>query len=161
MPKAQWRLATGEYVHDRSPSHIHDGVRPYLGEILASINSRRRHTITQTVEYDRPVGVTSCVATRPDDTIIFARRKGRRGVSRFVKNRRAEPTRHVSVVLRRTDRGDYQIMTAHFGRPAPREPWSDGSSSRMARDFWQRHAFAWGAEPIVRGTESYRPPGRR
>jgi hypothetical protein len=158
VPKTHWQLATGERVFDRSPSHIHPGVRPFLKGILARINSRRRHAIVEVVEHSHLVGHSSCVTTRPGDKIVFARRVNRRGISRFVKNRRSEPTQFVTVILRRTERGDYQLKTAYFGEPAPREPWGDSSASRTSRDFWRRHAFAWGTESIVRGSETYRPP---
>ncbi len=158
MAKPLWRLATGERVYDRSPSHIHTGVRPYLPGVLGSINSRRRQTITQVVEYGKPIGMTSCVRTRPRDTIVFARRQGRRGPSRFVKNRRPEPTAHLTVILRQTARGDYEIATAYFGESAPQEPWANPRASHSSREFWKNHAFAWGSEPIVRGSEQYRVP---
>lgn len=160
MYKALGMLHTGERVYDRSPSHIHAGVRPLIREIVADINSRRRSTIVYSVKYDRPIGVSSVVATRPGDRIVFAKRQGRRGTSRFVKNRRSESTNVVTIILRQTPSGDYQVMTAHFGYPAPREPWDESHPPRQSVDFWKRHAFVWGVEPTVRGSESFRPPGR-
>ena len=158
MAKPLGRLATGERVYDRSPSHIHAGAQQYLPEVLGSIRSRHRQTIVQVNEYSQPVGVTSCVATRAGDKILFARRKGRRGVSRFVKNRRPMPTCFLTVILRRTRRGDYEVSKAYFGEPAPMEPWGNPRPSRKSQEFWKAHAFAWGAEPIVRGSEQYRIP---
>lgn len=159
VPKPKWRLATGEWVYDSSPSHIHPGVAPFLDDIIAATNSRRRQVIVEKVRYDRVVGYSTCVTTRPGDKIVFARRVNRRGISRFVKNRRSEPTQFVTVILRRTERGDYQLKTAYFGEPAPREPWGDRVKPRP-HHFWNRHAFVWGVEPIVPGTERYRAPGR-
>ena len=159
VPKTHWQLDTGERVFDRSPSHIHPGVRPFLKGILARINSRRRHAIVEVVEHSHLVGHSSCVTTRPGDKIVYAQRLHRRGISRFVKNRRPEPTPYITVILQLTDNGDYRVKTAYFGQPAPREPWSNRVKPGP-HHFWNRHAFVWGVEPIVPGTESYRAPGR-
>ena len=159
MPKPKWRLATGERVYDSSPSHVHPGVHPFLDSVIAGINSRRRQTIVETVKYNQPVGHSTCVVTRPGDKIVFARRLHRRGISRFVKNRRPEPTQFVTVILRRTGKGDYQVKTAYFGLPAPSEPWGNRVKPGP-RHFWRCHAFVWGVEPIVPGTESYKASGR-
>jgi hypothetical protein len=152
-PKRMWRLATGEFVYDRTPSHVHAGVRRYLGEVIGSISSGRRSNIVHEAVFDSVVGESNCVETRPGDRIMFARRAGRKTYTRFVLNRSSQETRCITVILHRRNNGTYVVGTAHFGRRAPLEPWGSRKASRESLVFWKRHALVWGSEPTIPGTE--------
>lgn len=146
-------LASGELVVDRHQSHLHESVLPHLPAALVQINSEGRRFLIEEIEFDRIVGESVCVQTTGADEIVWAKRPGRLGHSRFVKNRRAEPCKSIVVILKAGDYGEYFIVTAFIGhRPEP-EPW-DRNATANSRDFWNSHALVWGSEEIVPGTET-------
>lgn len=153
---ADWLLADDTPVVDRAASHIHETAAAFLAPTLARIEPRDRKFLVETVEFDFIVGETICVATGAGDQIVYAQRPGRRGLSRFVKNRKPEPTNAVSVVLKKNDRGDgdyYVLITAWCGHAAEPEPW-DRNATEKSVAFWNSHALVWGSEPTIPGTET-------
>ncbi len=155
-----WKLGSGEVVIDRHQSHVHGEVVYHLPEALARINARGQRFLAEEVEFGRPIGETVCVATSDADEIVYAQRAGRRGLTRFVKNRKPAPTAHVTVVLKQDDRemGNYVLITAFLGRKAEPEPWDQNIRMReeyaRAVEFWSSRALVWGSEPIIPGTET-------
>lgn len=152
-PRDLGRLASGELVQDREQSHLHDGVRALLPRVLSHTRSSGREMIIREFWFETSVGNSTCVSTRDEDEIVYARREGREGLTRFVKNRQPMPCRCVTVILRRRcDSGAYEVMTAYIGQRAPREPCPKAGSE--AFEFWSTHALVWGSEPVVEGTET-------
>ncbi|OGR85788.1 MAG: hypothetical protein A2901_01600 [Elusimicrobia bacterium RIFCSPLOWO2_01_FULL_54_10] len=157
--KADWILGSNEPVVDRHKSHIHEDAARFLAPTLYRVESKGRPFIVETVEFDSTVGKSVCVETTDADEIVYAQRQGRRGLSRFVKNREAEPTDAVTVVLKKDSREDYYVLIAAWcGATAEKEPWDpnirDPDELFRAQDFWASHALIWGSEPIVPGTET-------
>lgn len=149
-----WNLGSGQSVVDRHRSHLHGEVARLLPEALARITAGGRSFITEEVDFGRPVGETICVVTRPGDQIVYAQRPRRFGLTRFVKNRKAEPCSAVTIILKKDDREDYYILiTAFVGhRPEP-EPW-DRNANGNSLAFWNSHALVWGSEPTIPSTET-------
>lgn len=163
------KLKSGEAVVDRHRSHLHESVLPHLLAALARIESRGRKFLVEEVSFGSPIGETICVPTGPSDTIVFAQRPKRFGLTRFVKNRVAEPCSSVVVILKTADGqpGVYVLVTAFIGRKPEPEPWDTRNFSqqadpqeaeRLAREFWSSHALIWGCEEIIKGTETARCP---
>lgn len=150
------RLASGELVVDRKDSHVasHASVMLLLAETLSRISSEKRDAFCEEVEFGRVVGETICVHTQPGDTIVFARRPNRRGLTRFVKDRIAEPTTKVTACFKRTSGGAYLLMTAFVGGRAPAEPWDTKFADAASREFWSTHALVWGQEKTIQSTET-------
>jgi len=148
-------LKSGEVVVDRFHSHLHRGVAPLLPEALARIESNGRDFLVEEVDFGRPIGETICVPTGPGDEIVFAKRPKRFGLTRFVKNRKPEPSSSVTVVLKVTgeDRGAYVLLSAFIGGKPEPEPW-DKNATEKSVAFWVSHALVWGCEPVVPGTET-------
>ncbi|RJO73134.1 MAG: hypothetical protein C4523_01990 [Myxococcales bacterium] len=153
-----WRLQTGEVVIDRSRSHLHDGVESLLPEALSRVQGGRSF-IKETVDFERPIGETTCVPTLPNDIIIWAKRPNRFGHTRFVKNRAPEACSSMVVILKKAeDRpGTYVLISAFVGNGAEPEVWDRNATTR-SREFWASHALVWGSEPTVQGTETVRCP---
>jgi hypothetical protein len=87
------------------------------------------------------------------DEIVFAKRPGRFGLTRFVKNRKPEPCSKVVVILKKGNYDEVVLVTAFVGhRPEP-EPW-DRNATAKSQAFWSTRALVWGSEPIVPGTET-------
>lgn len=151
------RLKGGEEVVDRSRSHLHANVASLLEEALQKVEARGRGFFVETIDFGRVVGNATRVETHEGDEIIFAQRRGRPGLTRFVKNRKSELSSSVTVILKRGDRGDYVLITAWIGTQAEPEPWDRNTTERSVV-FWNTHALLWGSEEIIAGTETKKCP---
>ena len=146
-------LRTGEPVFDRPNSHLHEGITGLLPEIFSEVSGSERFFIHEH-DFSRLVGETNCVATYPGDDVVWAQRPGRLGSTRFVRNRRPEPTSKAVVILKRDDYEPYYVLiTAYIGGKAGCEPW-DPRATDEDRRFWGGHALVYGSEPIIPGTET-------
>jgi hypothetical protein len=153
------RLASGEEVVDRYRSHLHRPVLALLPEALSRVESGRRGFILAEVNFGLVIGVTTCVATRAGDEVVYAKRPKRAGLSRFVKNREAEPCSSVVVILKAADEfpAAYVLVTAFIGQKPEPEPW-DRNATANSRAFWKSHALVWGSEAVIDGTETTHCP---
>ena len=98
--------------------------------------------LEQLVTFPEPVGYQECVETNDADSIIYAQRQGRKGVSRFVLNRRPELCNTVFIVLRliKGTADKWQVITGYVGTPSGKEPW-DRRATMDDNDFWKTHAL--------------------
>ncbi len=138
-------------VVDRYRSHIHEGVKDLLPKAIGQIAVNGRDFLVEEIDFGRVVGETICVATGPGDEIVYAKRPKRFGPTRFVKNRRPEPTTKMVVILKKGDDGLYILITAFFGGKAEPEPW-DRHATAASEQFWSSHALVWGSEEVVENT---------
>lgn len=161
------KLGSDEVVIDRPGSHLHSCVRGVLKEALLRIISGEKQFLQEQIVFEYPVGETSCVVTSSQDEVIYAQRPKRGGLTRFVKNRKAESCNSVVVVLKKGDQGQfhgtyYVLVTAYIGVPVV-EPWDERSFSQQSnpdlarqqsREFWETHALVWGSQEVVLGSET-------
>jgi hypothetical protein len=143
-------LQSGEQVYDRPDSHLNEHpVQPrFIKEALSRIDAKQRLFVKETVRFDEIIGDSICVSTLPEDEIVFARRPKRLGLTRFVKNRLAEPTNEVTIILRWDKmKRMYKCLTAYAGGDAPAEPW-DSNATSDSQEFWNTHALVWGSQEI-------------
>ena len=150
-------LASGQQVFDRFTSHIHSNekMETILREAFANINLVDEEFVRTTVIFDKPIGTTPCISTTEKDSIVYAQRQNRRGLSRFVLERQPEETSTLCIILKKIPAG-YIVLTAFTGSPAAVEPW-DPNAGDDAKDFWSSHALLWGTEKTVPGTETRLP----
>lgn len=149
------RTKTGERVVDRSDSsHIHETVRPFLVEAISKIETNKCKFIIAPIEMGRIVGGNACLETGQGDEIVFAQRPGRADLTRFVKNRQAEPCSIVTLILKQKEVAEeYVLLTAFIGPPAELEPWHPNATD-ISKNFWNTHALVWGSEKIIPETET-------
>ena len=150
-------LGSGEKVFDRIHSHAHKISQELLAEALAKIIANGEEFLACEVDFGRTVGESVCVATKLDDEIVYAQRIRRCGLTRFVKNRQAEPTKHAVIILKKRNEGGYLLITAFVGRKSEHEPW-DKNAGEKSLEFWKHNALIWGSEPVVSGTETKECP---
>lgn len=145
-------------VVDRHDSHVHGSdLRQVLSETITQLDLKDNPEFTvQTITHKAVVGLSQGVETSPDDEIIFARRHGRKGLTRFVLNRKPEPTNQVTVVLKKIG-PVYMCITAWFGGPSEPEPW-DKSATPNSLDYWNNHALIFNPDDVVSGTETTECP---
>jgi hypothetical protein len=93
--------------------------------------------------------------TTDEDSIVYAQRVGRDGLTRFVKNRAPEPCSLVMMVLKKAREADtYVLLTAFIGPRAEPEPWHP-TATEASVVFWNNHALVWDeGEEVVPGTVS-------
>ena len=154
-----WVLADGAEVRDRQDSHLQTHAQAYpallaaLPEAFSKINPQGRDFIAEEADMGRVIGNSILVATSDQDEIVYAQRLNRVGLTRFVKNREAEPCRHIVVLLKKAQEGFYILLTAFVGKLVPNEPWDENAEPESV-PFWNTHALIWGHEETVPGTET-------
>lgn len=157
------RLDSGEIVVDREPSHVKPCDFEVIVRALARVTSNGRNFIEEEVQFPGEIGFTTCVETGEKDDIVFAQRKNRRGLTRFVRGRSPIRSKSVTIVLKRESGEKYVLITGFVGcKPEP-EPWDSrafdskpnpAAASARSRAFWARHALVWDGQDIVPGTET-------
>lgn len=150
-------LANGAPVHGLSAAHMlqHQNVLPVLAEALATIDpTGLPRFYKHTIDLGRPIGVMDRVTTTSEDKIVYAVRKGRITLSRFVMDRVGEETSKISLILLRRggSKEAYQLITAYFGEAAEMEPDDPNIKTiaewSIANDFWSKNALIWGTQEI-------------
>ena len=151
-------LRNGEKVFDRPRSLLEDSpeLRELLSTALWMVDPEGEEFIATEVHFDQPIGKSECVETTPEDKIVYAKRIGKQGYSRFVVGREPEETQSVSLILKKIPEG-YILISAYIGAKAPLEPWAAGADE-TSREFWKTHALRWGSQPIMFGTDTEECP---
>lgn len=140
-------LVTPDDYHDLSPENLARAEQMIREmEILRDETFQLHHK-----DWGQPIGVTSCVQTRPDDTILYARLKGRDVWGRFVFFREPESTSHLFINVKLV-RGVWRLTRVYCGEHAPAFP-GDPHQARNSRKFWSRHALLWDAISTQRDTQ--------
>lgn len=131
----------------------HRGVIDLLPECFERLGDAREHIICKSIDMDRIVGKSDCVATSDADEIVYAQRYRRRGLTRFVKNRESVPSSHVTVIMKKIKPDRYVVLTAFVGQLAQREPWDRTIKNSIEQVasllFWKNHALVWGSQEVV------------
>lgn len=133
--------------------HIHLDTDKYLKEIINNTHFDPEKEIIE-IEYEFTdfIGDTYCVPASPEDEIIYAVRKGRKGHSKFILNKNPKECKTVTAIFKKVEDG-YMIVTIYIGRKAAREPW-DKRATQNDVDFWNDHALIFEKEKIIPGTET-------
>jgi hypothetical protein len=99
------------------------------------------------------------VTTHKDDILVYGVRKNREddGLVPFVKDRRGDDCSTVAILLIHQADKSYLLLSAWIGifdeendEPFPQS--ADATSNSV--DFWNQHAFIYGSQEIVAGTET-------
>jgi hypothetical protein len=129
-------------------THFHDkNDITILRKAILNITTRGLDTVKKTVDFLFNVGTTNVVKTDENDIIIWAKRKDRTKVSRFVKNRKPEQTKSFTFVAKKTTPQTYKLITCYRGILSPPEIKPTGNSEKSIK-FWSNHAFVYGSEEI-------------
>lgn len=156
-------LASGEKVYDRPNGHIHETIKDDLGLAIAEKRSLLRKEIIETVTLEGKEWKSFKVSISENEdysNLFLARRKGRAGLTPFIKNREPGVTDKITYILSKNDirRGvpeGYSVMTAFSGDLAKREPWdayftsgvtdADREKRKLEQEeslaYWSKYAF--------------------
>jgi hypothetical protein len=145
-------------VFDRPNSH-HHLTKDLIAEVLTKVHLVSGGLIKETIDMGRIVGATTCIATDPGDTVMFALRPMRNGYTRFVYGRPSEPCSRVVAIFKKMERlpDAYVLITAFIGNESEPEPW-DRHATANSRTYWNNHALVWASEDIVHGSETIECP---
>ncbi len=142
----------GFVITDRQDSHVHDNLTAKLPEIVGELTCNNQKTIVQEICFPYIIGKTKCVEITNSDKIVYARRIGRKGSTKFATNRICQPSDRVSIVIGK-NRNHYEILTCYVGAKSEVEPF-DGKATDDSFLFWTNHALVFGSEPIDQTTVS-------
>lgn len=144
-------------VYDIESSHAanHFADTPCLKELAREIIAQTRTTgeyMWFETDMGRIVGRTDLVETVETDDIIYAKRPGRGGYTRFVLGCLPRACSVVTVAMQPIQDEQYELVSAWIGPigvPFPDDPAATAGS----QEYWARHALVWGTQEVVPGTE--------
>ncbi len=147
-------LATNERVIDRPRSHLDPALLHLLFEALQKISSRNEKSFETDIDFGKSIGRSNLVETDSADESVFAKRPGRRGYSRLVKNKQGPEVRTLHIkLLRAKEPNTYVLVTVFLGTKTPPEP-QPGSNSPKLKQFWSTHALSYEYVQIIPETET-------
>jgi len=124
--------------------------QPYLLRLIEeSLKSHQLKGPEVTIEQDmdRLIGNTNIVETSDKDTIFYAQAHKKANFSRYVKNRYLAPSRYITVLLERDDKGDYEVKDVWIGQFAPPFP-GDEQETDLSKSYWENHALVMDTNDI-------------
>ncbi|MEJ0072564.1 MAG: hypothetical protein WDN27_00485 [Candidatus Saccharibacteria bacterium] len=148
-------------VHSNAATHFSD--TPQLKALVIEVLENRditRDTLQFDLDMGRIIGTTDVVETDKTDDIVYVLRKNRKkqGYVPFTKSRGAEESSYISISLVDEYGGTYSLSSAWIGAwddpPFPQEPHATSDS----KTYWGKHAFVWGSQEIIAGTETTKQP---
>ena len=143
-------------VNSHTATHFHDasGLREVVKEYLSKVNLDGE-IIAKDIDMGKTIGKSDVVETNESDEIIYAMRKNRedQGYVPFTKSRPAQPSSMLSLHLMRKDEITYELSSAWIGEyDSPMFPQMD-TATEESIPYWSSHAFVWGNQEIIPGTE--------
>lgn len=136
---------------DREHMKMHESVMPFLKQIIPTLVLEDQGFVKTAIDMGRIIGVTDCVETTSYDDIVYAKRPGRPGKTRFVLNRTQQPSSHVTVILKRVGRR-FKLLTSFIGKVAEKELFDKSIRTpdeyMQAKHFWDNHALVWGSQEV-------------
>jgi hypothetical protein len=134
----------------RSKAAPHIANHPYLlglaKEVIQKIPAKGPE-VKVTYDMGRNIGYDFVVDTTDKDTVMYAQLLRESVYTRFVKNGQPLATHHLTVILRRTDDGVYELHDVWAGHISPPRPGST-SETPESKPYWQTHAFILAAQPL-------------
>ena len=143
-------------VSSHTASHFADA--PDLRALVTDILSREKlvgSIVAHDVDSGRVIGLSDVVAIGEDDEIVYAMRKNHaeQGYVPFTKSQESQPSSLVSFYLVKRDDSTYELASAWIGAyETPDFPQME-SATKDSVSYWHKHAFAWGSQAIIPGTE--------
>lgn len=133
-------------------------------KIRGVFNELNKSLEIRNVKFNRAIGYCNLVEVSANDEIMYARRKGRDIYTKFVKNRKAEITNNLVIILNRsyTNEDEYYLITLFAGVDSIKEPEDRNIGSKVelqqSLDFWNGHALVYDEKIIdIESIKTYCP----
>ena len=150
-------------IHSHAATHLEDtpGLKELVKEVITNLELNGQET-AQHYDMGRVVGTCDVVDVGSADEIVYGVRKNREddGPVPFTKSRKGEPCRYVAVHLVPKSDDVYILSSAWVGPFTDDDepfPLSKDATDR-SKDFWNKHAFVYGSQEIIAGTETKKKP---
>lgn len=108
-------------------------------EMFAKITLRGTE-VNLEYDMDRPVGYNFIVETSDKDIVFYGRLPKEDIYTRFVKSGKPQPTRFITVNLRRDNDDNYELSDVWLGRLMPPRPGSPDETTE-SKQYWSNHAL--------------------
>jgi shikimate kinase len=150
-------------VDSHAATHLKD--TPQLKSLvivaIGNMNLEEDNIATH-VDMGRVVGTCDVVNVDDSDEIVYGIRKNRGtdGHVPFTRSRDGDPCSYVSLHLIKRSDGTYLLLSTWIGTFGDEdEPFPNASNAtERSIDFWNKHAFAYGSQEIVKNTETTKRP---
>jgi hypothetical protein len=144
----------GFIITDQIGSHIHGDLNNRLQMVAKRISCSNRDYISEVIKFPTNIGKNNCVSVTWKDEVLYAKRLGRKGYSKFVLNRTPTPTDSISIYLKRKQ-DIYLIKSCYYGDIKSVGVGEDIDFANDTNLFWENHAIVYGSEPIDQSTITY------
>lgn len=134
----------------QSEAARHISQQPHLLELASEVLARKSvHGPSLRMEYDmgRTIGYSYVVATTEQDQVFYAQLLQDPAYTRFIKNGKPLATTYLSLVLRRSEDGAYELVDTWIGRLNPPRPGTTGETAD-SKPYWTSHALILGNQPL-------------
>lgn len=143
-------------INSHAATHFQDN--PMLKKLVIEVLSKKHlegDLIAEDIDMGRPIGNTDVVEVDKTDKIIYAKRVMRedQGYVPFTKSRTTQPSSFISVYLVYKVDDIYELSSAWIGEfESPVFPQMETATSESI-PYWTNHAFVWGSQGIIPGSE--------
>ncbi len=143
-------------INSHTASHFYNA--PTLRKCVVDVINKmllKDQIIGQDVDMGKVAGTSDVIAVDKSDKIVYAMRKNHaeQGYVPFVKNKEPELSRHISVYLVQKDESTYELSSVWIGEfDSPNFPQMENGGANSI-PYWSSHAFVWGSQEIIAGTE--------
>ena len=121
-----------------------------IKEAVSTLNLTQQDILLEQ-NMGRNIGYGEMIATREKDTIFYARLVREETYTKFVKNRKTEPTPFLTLNLRKDDDGNYEIKDVWIGKTFPPVP-GNAAETEQSKSYWEDHAVAFNGQAIMAST---------
>lgn len=151
-------------VYSHAATHLEDtpDLKDLVSEVISALELNGQE-IKAHFDMGRIVGTDNMIDVDGTDEIVYGARKNRlhEGLVPFVKNREPQPCPYVTVLLVPKADATYVLLSAWIGvydeendEPFPQSP----DATPQSAEFWSKHAFVYGSQEIIAGTETAERP---
>lgn len=151
-------------IHSHTATHFHDAqeLESTTIELLSQMHLKG-DLIAKDIDQGKVVGTSDVVAIDESDEIVYAMRKNRedQGYVPFTKSRTSQPSSLISIYLVKIDEEKYELSSVWIGAyDSPMFPQMNNATPDSI-PYWNKHAFVWGSQEIIPGTELHECPWER
>jgi len=147
-------------LYDPEDSHTatHFKDAPDLRDVLVEYllnKDLKGEIVAENVDMGRIIGMSDVVTVDEGDEIVYAMRSKRedQGYVPFTKSQTSKPSSLLSVYLVRKDPETHELLSTWVGEyDSPNFPQMDNATDD-SEPYWRKHAFVWGSQEIIPGTE--------
>lgn len=137
-----------DLIQSQAAKHISQ--QPHLLNLISeALQGTTVHGANPVIERDmgRPIGYNFVVETSGTDTVFYAQVLRDDTYTRFIKNGKPLATQYLSMLLKKNEAGEYDLIDAWIGRLSPPRPGTTGENAE-SKPFWESHAIILGNESL-------------